>query len=212
MRKLFEGAVALAAVAGFAVALPAAAHAAPGPRIAPSSHVTTTHACAKPLHPGGPVCYSLVRTDIHAVHANALSPHATPSGYGPSDLQHAYNLASASSSNGGGATVAVVENADDPNLKSDLGTYRAQYGLSACTTANGCFRKVNQSGQQGNYPPGDTGWGTEASLDVDMVSAVCPQLPHPGRRGRRPGRGAEHRGLARRELHLQQLGHRRRFG
>jgi subtilase family serine protease len=70
--------------------------------------------------------------------------------------------------------VAVTEAADNPNLETDLGTYRAQYGLSACTTANGCFRKVNGSGQQGNYPPGDTGWGGEASLDVDMVSAICP--------------------------------------
>ncbi|HEX3782100.1 MAG TPA: ricin-type beta-trefoil lectin domain protein [Pseudonocardiaceae bacterium] len=75
---------------------------------------------------------------------------------------------------GSGQTVAVMEAADDPNLEADLGVYRAQYGLPACTTANGCFEKVNQDGQQGNYPGGDTGWGTEASLDVDMVSAICP--------------------------------------
>jgi len=136
--------------------------------------VTTKHACSAPLRSGGPVCYALIRTDIAQVRASALSPDATPSGYGPSDLQSAYNIAGASASNGGGATVAVMEAADDPNLESDLGTYRAQYGLPACTTGNGCFRKVNGSGQQGNYPPGDTGWGGEASLDVDMVSAVCP--------------------------------------
>jgi Ricin-type beta-trefoil lectin domain len=175
MRQLFRGAVALGAVAGIAVAIPTVAQAAPGPQAASSSRVTTEPAgCATPLRPGAPVCYSEIRTDIHSVRANALSPHATPSGYGPSDLQSAYALASASAHDGSGATVAVAELADDPNLESDLGTYRAQYGLSACTTANGCFRKVNQSGQQGNYPGGDPGWGTEASLDVDMVSAICP--------------------------------------
>ncbi|MEU6406380.1 ricin-type beta-trefoil lectin domain protein [Streptomyces sp. NPDC046985] len=135
---------------------------------------STPASCAKPLFPGAPVCFSRIRTDIPARHDNALAPHAAPSGYGPSDLQRAYNLASAAASRGGGATVAVTELADDPNLESDLATYRSQYGLPSCTTANGCFRKVNGSGQQGNYPPGDSGWGTEASLDIDMVSAVCP--------------------------------------
>ncbi|WP_307795312.1 ricin-type beta-trefoil lectin domain protein [Actinacidiphila acididurans] len=174
MRRLLRWAFALAAATGIAVGAPMAAQAAPAAPSGPSAHVATTHACDKPLHPGAPVCYALVRTDLPAVHANALSPNATPGGYGPSDLRGAYNIASAAASNGGGATVAVAELADDPNLESDLATYRSQYGLPACTTANGCFRKVNQSGQQGNYPPGDTGWGTEASLDIDMISAICP--------------------------------------
>ncbi|WP_435173522.1 ricin-type beta-trefoil lectin domain protein [Actinacidiphila sp. bgisy145] len=193
MKRYAQWVLALAAAAGLAAASPASAHALAAPAGASgqattaqattgqatsgqttSSQVTTDHACSKPLHPGAPVCYALVRTDIEALHDNALSPHATPSGYGPSDLQQAYNLASAAASKGGGATVAVTELADNPNLESDLATYRAQYGLPACTTANGCFRKVNGSGQQSNYPSGDTGWGVEASLDVDMVSAVCP--------------------------------------
>jgi len=186
MRRLLRWALALTAATGIAAGAPAAAQAAPlahparaagghtATASAASGHVTTKHACDKPLHPGTPVCYALVRTDVPAVHANALSPDATPSGFGPSDLQSAYNIASAAASDGGGATVAVAELADDPNLESDLATYRSQYGLPACTTANGCFRKVNQSGQQGSYPGGDTGWGTEASLDVDMVSAICP--------------------------------------
>jgi Ricin-type beta-trefoil lectin domain len=180
MKIILRGAVALAAATGIAFAIPAASQATPLPSAAAgattaSSHVTTTRACATPLHPGGPVCYAMVRTDISAVHANALKPDQSPSGYGPSSLLSAYNLASASAADGGGATVAVIENADNPNLESDLGTYRSEYGLPACTTANGCFEKVNQSGQQSNYPAGNVGWGTEASLDVDMVSAICPK-------------------------------------
>lgn len=97
----------------------------------------------------------------------------TPAGYGPSDLQSAYALASESVSNGGGQTVAIVDAYDDPTAESDLGVYRSQYGLSACTTANGCFKKVNQNGGTA-YPSVDAGWAQEISLDLDMVSAICP--------------------------------------
>ena len=48
------------------------------------------------------------------------------------------------------------------------------YGLPPCTTANGCFRKVNQTGGTLPMPPPSAGWGLEISLDLDMVSAVCP--------------------------------------
>jgi hypothetical protein len=137
-------------------------------------HITTKHECTKPMYTGGPVCDAVLRTDIPPVKADAVTPDAAPQGFGPSELQSAYNLASAASSDGSGATVAVMEGADDPNLESDLGTYRTQFNLPACTTANGCFRKVNGSGQQGNYPPSNTGWAGEEALDVDMVSAICP--------------------------------------
>ncbi len=164
MRRVLVAIVALCTLFGLSAALPAAANSA--------KPVSTKRACTVPRYPGGPVCYALIRTDIIPLRANALRPDQTPSGYGPTDLQSAYKLPSSTA--GSGQTVAVMEAADDPNLESDLATYRAQYGLPACTTANGCFEKVNQNGQQGNYPPGDTGWGTEASLDVDMVSAICP--------------------------------------
>ena len=61
-----------------------------------------------------------------------------------------------------------------PTRKRDLATYRAQFGLPACTTANGCFKKVNQNGVQGNYPRANTGWSQETALDLDMASAICP--------------------------------------
>ena len=41
---------------------------------------------------------------------------------------------------------------DDPKAESDLGVYRAQFGLSACTTQNGCFTKVSQSGSHTKFP------------------------------------------------------------
>jgi subtilase family serine protease len=92
-------------------------------------------------------------------------------GYTPCNLISAYALPSASA--GAGQTVAIVDAYDDPNAESDLNTYRAQWGLSPCTTANGCFRKVNQSGGT-SYPAANGGWAQEISLDLDMVSAICP--------------------------------------
>lgn len=111
-------------------------------------------------------CHSLVRVD------DAAQPLATgtPSGYGPADLRAAYKLGA---TGGAGQTIAIVDAYDDPKAESDLAVYRSQYGLTACTTANGCFRKVDQSGGT-NYPRGNTGWAEEISLDLDMASAICP--------------------------------------
>lgn len=98
-------------------------------------------------------------------------PPGNPPGFGPADLQSAYALPSLSA--GTGQTVAIVDAYDDVTAESDLAVYRAQYGLPPCTTANGCFRKVNQTG--GSTPPtANASWGQEIALDLDMVSAVCP--------------------------------------
>ncbi|MER6030425.1 putative Ig domain-containing protein, partial [Streptomyces sp. NPDC001851] len=45
---------------------------------------------------------------------------------------------------------------------------------SACTKANGCFKQVSQTGSTTQLPTNDTGWAGEEALDLDMVSAVCP--------------------------------------
>ena len=99
---------------------------------------------------------------------------ATPVGYGPADLQSAYNLSGLTASAGATQTVAIVDAFDDPTAESDLAMYRSAYGLSACSTANGCFRKVDQRGGS-SYPQPDPGWDVEISLDLQMVSAICPK-------------------------------------
>jgi subtilase family serine protease len=93
---------------------------------------------------------------------------------GPAGLQGAYRLALASAAAGRGETVAVVDAYNDPDAAADLATYRAHYGLPACGA--GCFSQVNQEGEASPLPAasGSTGWATEESLDVDMVSAICP--------------------------------------
>jgi subtilase family serine protease len=96
------------------------------------------------------------------------------SGYGPSNLQAAYSLPS--SSDGSGQTVAVVDAYNDPSAASDLGTYRSYFGLPACkygTATTSCLRIVNQNGGS-SLPRNNGGWAQEESLDLDMVSAICP--------------------------------------
>ena len=107
-----------------------------------------------------------------ATSGSGVSPAAaTPSGLFPADLQSAYKLPSATA--GAGRTIAIVDAFDDPAAESDLGVYRSQFGLPACTTANGCFRKVGQTGTT-SLPRKNASWAEEISLDVDMVSATCP--------------------------------------
>lgn len=131
----------------------------------PSAH-KYKDVCVKTTNPATAACTSKIVTQDDGV-----TPFATsgPTGYAPSDLVSAYHLAGASSTK----TIAIVDAYDNPNAESDLNAYRAQYGLSPCTTANGCFTKVNQNGGS-TMPAGDTGWGQEIDLDIEMASAICP--------------------------------------
>ncbi|MFG2360106.1 putative Ig domain-containing protein [Streptomyces mirabilis] len=134
--------------------------------------VPTTHLCGAPTA-GHAACFAQRRTDIKQKLAAAISPNAAAavSGLSPANLHSAYNLPS---TGGSGLTVAVVDAYNDPNAESDLATYRSQFGLSACTKANGCFKQVSQTGSTSSLPTNDTGWAGEEALDIDMVSAVCP--------------------------------------
>ena len=123
--------------------------------------------CPGPSSPGNARCHAHVVTDAKG------NPMATtgPSGFKPADLRSAYNV----TSNGSSTTlIAIVDAYGYPTAESDLATYRKQFGLPACTTASGCFMKVNQNGVQGGYPRTDTGWSQESALDLDMASAMCP--------------------------------------
>ncbi len=145
----------LAALALLSLALPASA----------TVSSARVHAACSTTHAGWARCLARYREP-------ALRPlDATPAGYGPADLRSAYAFPA---TGGAGQTVAIVDAYDDPNAEADLGTYRAQYGLPPCTTANGCFQKVNQRGDSAPLPVGDIGWAIEIALDLDMVSAGCP--------------------------------------
>jgi subtilase family serine protease len=122
--------------------------------------------CPGPAASGTARCYSHVTTDHNG------NPYAasSPSGYGPVQFRTGYGLTGTGSSS---TTIGIVDAYDDPNIESDLGVYSSQFGLPACTTANGCFRKVNQTGGT-RYPQKNAGWSLEISLDVEIAHAICP--------------------------------------
>jgi hypothetical protein len=180
-----SAAVALGCVATLSAA-PAAGAATPGSSLPPGVHeyhgpggTTDQNVCSDAIAAGQARCFARVRTDSAAANAKpSRGRHVGDSAtlgnggaYDPSYLQSAYNTPSAT--NGAGQTVAIVDAYDDPNAAADLSYYRSFFGLSACTTGNGCFTKVNQSGGT-SYPAANSSWGQETSLDLDMVSAICP--------------------------------------
>ncbi|HEY5047437.1 MAG TPA: S53 family peptidase [Rhizomicrobium sp.] len=113
-------------------------------------------------------CLAHVVTDRFG---HALTGQKPIGGFAPSSLRSAYNI----TKNGSSSTIiAIVDAYGYTNAESDLAVYRAQWGLSACTTQNGCFKKLNQKGKEGNYPPDNSGWDLEQALDLDMASAMCP--------------------------------------
>ncbi|HEY0394569.1 MAG TPA: hypothetical protein VGD01_08725 [Candidatus Elarobacter sp.] len=104
-------------------------------------------------------------------------------GLTPGDLRSAYGLPPASASaTPNGPTIAIVDAFENKNAESDLGVYRKQFGLPACTTSNGCFTKVMQEGakisngqaKKMNNGTGLTTWADEIALDLAMASAACP--------------------------------------
>jgi len=110
---------------------------------------------------------------LGATAAPTLQGSGVGGGFAPADLRSAYDLPS--ETEGAGQTVAIVDAYDDPDAESDLERYRSHYGIAACTSAGGCFKKVNQKGETTSLPKAEAGWAVEISLDLDMVSAACPK-------------------------------------
>ncbi len=166
-----------------AVALASAAASASGANVGAhygAGGPASADACSTQVSAGYAHCLAHFRTDTWArdrqpaAHGSRVSSATLGNNgaYDPSFLQSAY--ATPSATNGVGQTVAIVDAYDDPNAYSDMTYYRSFFGLPACTSASGCFRKVNQSGTASPLPNHNSGWGQEISLDLDMVSAVCP--------------------------------------
>ncbi len=165
------------------------------PPLAPTAPQNTTHATAGlaqlsanslslcKTQKSGASCFAQGRADTNG---NLWVSAAPVAGYSAQDLQDAYQIPTAG---GAGVTVALIEYGDYPTAEDDLAVYRQANGLKACTTANGCFRKVNEAGelllppntfnttdqsQAASAPVEDDGWALETALDLDMVSAGCP--------------------------------------
>src|SRR6266567_3321454 len=141
--------------------------------LASTGQAVNDHANYRAVCPGAEVdsarCHADVVTDEHG------NPNATtsPTGLGPQDFWSAYNLPATTA--GAGQTVAIVDAYDYATAENDLNVFSSQYGLPACTTANGCFSKVNQNGGSNvRRYRSSSGWALEAALDIETAHGVCP--------------------------------------
>ena len=153
-KKVFTVVLLMAFLLGSTFSAQAAGQAAPGNNAKP--------VCPGPAAPDDTHCHAWVRPNVSS----------SPTGLSPATIKSVYNFPTSATA-GAGKTIAIVDAYDDPTAESDLAVFSAQYGLPACTTANGCFKKVNQTGGT-KYPRADGGWALEISLDVQWAHAIAP--------------------------------------
>ncbi len=175
----------LAAAAGLTVtglaAVPAASAsshvAASGPSAAPRfagvHHAARlprgfSQVCPQPTTPGVMQCSIVVRSGV-----SSSGSRPSSSALSPGQLRSAYGLSQAAQASNKG-TIAIVDAYNDSHATGDLAAYRSYYGLPACKMSTKCLRVVNQKGTTAWLPKGNSGWAEEESLDLDMVSAICP--------------------------------------
>jgi subtilase family serine protease len=139
------------------------------PSAAPAA-TTNPHANYHAVCPGpsfaSASCGAVVVTDIDG------TPLATagPIGLGPAQLHTAYGLPNNAPTV---QKVAIIDAYDNPTIANDLSVFSSTYGLTACTIANGCFTKYDQTGQKSGFPTVDGNWALEIALDVETVHAMC---------------------------------------
>lgn len=182
---------ALAAAASLTVASLATVSAGTAPAAAATSHVTSGPAatprfarayhaahlpsgfaqvCPQSVTPGVMQCSIVVHSQVSVQAANKPASGSLS----PGQLRSAYGLSKAAFSSNKD-TIAIVDAYNDWHAAGDLATYRSYYGLGACKMSTKCLRVVNQKGTTAWYPKGNAGWAEEESLDLDMVSAICPK-------------------------------------
>jgi subtilase family serine protease len=125
--------------------------------------------CPGPASPGMVRCESLIITDSQG---NPLVSAEPPvGGITPPDLYSAYKVKAKGEAS---TIIAIVDAGGYPTAEADMAAYRSEFKLPACTTDNGCFKQLNQNGNDKKLPPPNGNWPVEQALDLDMASAMCP--------------------------------------
>jgi hypothetical protein len=132
--------------------------------------------CPATTNPREYRCFAWVRTDLHpSLTQIAAGSKGIPTGIGftATDIQTAYHLNPAL---GSGQTVYIIDAYGYKAAAKDLAVYRAAAGLPACGKSGSCFQILNQDGKAKPLPSAqNVGWDGEQGLDMDAVSAACPQ-------------------------------------
>jgi PKD repeat protein len=146
-------------------------------------YAKVSRVCPAPK-PGEATCFALVRVPVSSAAADepGVRPYMAAGGavesgpaggLTPAELAGAYGYEP--TAGGSGQTLAIVDAYDDPKIEADLAAFDTEYGIAACTKANGCLTKVSQTGSTILLPAADTsGWSVEISLDVEAAHSACP--------------------------------------
>jgi subtilase family serine protease len=124
-------------------------------------------------HPAVPKQQGAIRPHVW-IHGS-VGPNANPAAttlMTPALMTAAYGINGVGS--GQGATVAIVDAYDAPNVAADLASFMSQWGISCPTPGWGTFTKVNQNGRTSPLPSYDSGWEVETSMDTQWVRAIAP--------------------------------------
>jgi subtilase family serine protease len=99
--------------------------------------------------------------------------HLPPCGYAPGEMQTAYNMTPlyAAGWDGSGETVVITDAFGSATIREDAEAFSQIYGLPDLTPEN--FQVLRAPGAFHN--PGDPGWDTETTLDVEWVHAIAPK-------------------------------------
>src|ERR1700722_2877347 len=115
---------------------------------------------------------SILEQEAHRpYHRKPGTDSTTPPGYTPQQMRHAYGIDQIANQ-GAGQVIGIVDAFDYPSVEADLGVFTSQFGLPACTKANGCLTVIYATGTK---PPANKGWSGETSLDVQWAHAIAPQ-------------------------------------
>ena len=116
-----------------------------------------------------------VRSASVTASATSDTPYSSDDGYTPAEIRTAYGFSSATFSSGtvaadgSGQTIAIIDAYNDPNIRSDLSVFDAQFDIAAPPS----FDVVNQTGGT-NLPTTNAGWAGEIALDVEWAHAIAP--------------------------------------
>lgn len=74
---------------------------------------------------------------------------------------------------GEGQTIAILTAYDAPTVEADLAVFSQQFSLPACTTANGCFKKIFANSP--SAPGADISWALASNIAVQWAHAMAPK-------------------------------------
>ncbi len=97
--------------------------------------------------------------------------------YCPNAIAGVMGVNSIMAANGGaGMTIAIVDAFHYAGNDADLSSFSTTMGLPQCTLANGCFRDLDQNGNnaQNTTCGSDPNWELETMLDLEYSHAIAP--------------------------------------